>query len=213
MFNKPHLYPKGSIVFLDGETKFVVSDAPVTYISRFLTEDAAWEIFKDLYGDPPWTGISWERRETAPRYEYWSNDFGQPYTYGRNAGERTYQAQPMPLYVQSIRNMLCDQFYFEGCFLNGYENNRDQLGWHADDDPYIDHSKPIAIITLGQERLIEFKKIGTRNTEKQSLMLEHGSLCLMGAGMQFTHLHRIPKAGFIAKPRISLTFRSLIKKV
>jgi hypothetical protein len=33
-------------------------------------------------------------------------------------------------------------------FLNGYGTNRDWLGWHADDDSGIDHTYPIAGVTL-----------------------------------------------------------------
>ena len=44
------------------------------------------------------------------------------------------------------------------------------------------------------------------------LTLEHGSLCLMHPGMQDTHFHRIPKSPIqAAKPRISLTFRGLVR--
>lgn len=46
--------------------------------------------------------------------------------------------------------------------------------------------------------------------EITKLKLAHGSLCLMHAGMQDTHQHRIPKAGFECGPRISLTFRGYV---
>ena len=186
---------------------------PVAY-HPFLDQHIANDIFHELYGNPSWTGIHWERRETAPRYEYWCNDFHQSYTYGKNLGQRTYESQGWPDCVRQIQQWLKTSrgWYFEGCFLNGYNDNRDQLGWHTDDDPFINHALPIAVVTLGCPRLIEFKPIGAPNSEKTSIMLEHGSLCVMNAGMQQTHLHRIPKAGFIAQPRISLTFRSLLKK-
>jgi alkylated DNA repair dioxygenase AlkB len=41
-------------------------------------------------------------------------------------------------------------------------------------------------------------------------MLSHGSLLIMPAGSQFTHRHKIPKAGRKVNPRISLTFRGLL---
>jgi alkylated DNA repair dioxygenase AlkB len=99
-------------------------------------------------------------------------------------------------------------FRYAACFLNGYENERDALGWHADDSEEIDTTKPIAVITVGNGRAIQFmeKEFG----EKVEVFLEPGSLLLMHSGMQQTHLHRIPKVGHKVGPRISLTYRGLV---
>lgn len=70
----------------------------------------------------------------------------------------------------------------------------------------MDDNRPIAIVTLGAEREIWFRERGNDDS-RESLVLTHGSLCLMAAGMQDTHDHRIPKAGFECGSRISLTFR------
>lgn len=189
-----------------------MSASPVTYSARFVDDPDAW--FARL-----WAELAWERRPDAPRREYWTNSFDRPYTYGRGEGMRTYQAQPEHPVVAEARNRLHDAYgvELEGCFLNGYEGKRDWLGWHQDDDPGIDHSKPIAVITVGQGRKIQFREVvePARSGFKgvfgatETVMLEAGSLLLMHAGMQSTHQHRIPKADFEAKPRISLTFRGL----
>lgn len=99
-----------------------------------------------------------------------------------------------------------------------YDNSRDWLGWHSDDDRYIDHSRPIAIVTLGNGRNIQFRKIDAIDKEGDitydeptTLFLEPGSLLLMGPGMQFTHQHRIPKMSHDVGPRISLTYRGLYR--
>lgn len=200
------------------------------YIPNFIEAEKATRAFDFL-----WNELNWERRSDAPRREYWTNEFGRDYSYGRGAGLRTYHSQESNSYIDltnvMIRNELVRQgiatdeskmAFFEGCFLNGYEDSRDWLGWHEDDDPGIDHSKPIAIVTLyGGEgvntpRSIQFReKLGEINGKMTygptvDQPLEHGSLCLMPAGFQSTHQHRIPKAGFISKSRISLTFRSLL---
>jgi alkylated DNA repair dioxygenase AlkB len=157
-----------------------------------------------------WDELDWVRHDDAPRIEYWSNDFDAPYTYGRGAGERTYYAQPWHDIVLAVREKLHQEHdvYFEGCFLNGYLGERQSLGWHSDNSPYIDHSKPIAVVSFGQKRFIEYRA----NDDKlaHGVELASGSLFLMHAGMQQTHQHRIPKASFKCEPRISLTFRSLI---
>jgi hypothetical protein len=195
----------------------------VVYIPDFIPSARAGKMFYEL-----WDELNWERREDAPRREYWTNTFDRDYTYGRGAGIRTYKAQELHRSIKEVSDALAAHtdvaVEFEGCFLNGYETSRDWLGWHADDDPGIDHSKPIAIVTLyGGEgvhtpRAIQFRQLVSFNeatnektwSEPQEVALEQGSLCLMPAGFQDGNQHRIPKAGFNSRSRISLTFRALI---
>lgn len=189
--------------------------APVTYIPGFVPDPAVWF-------DRLWNDLDWERRSDAPRREYWTNTLNRSYTYGRGEGQRTYEPRrEHECIVLGYLKLFEDGFMHNpiGCFLNGYEGKRDWLGWHEDDDPGIDHSQPIAIITVGQGRNIQFREVLRKSTGKgdkgefgpvETLMLESGSLALMRAGMQDTYQHRIPKADFEAKPRISLTFRGLM---
>ena len=176
------------------------------YIKNFVSHPDA---FLSLRND-----LNWERRPSAPRSEYWTNTFDRPYTYGSGVGIRTYNSQPSHELIDFYRNKLSEQFEgnFEGCFLNLYEDKRDWLGWHSDDDPGIDHSCPIAVITLGHQRMINWKPKGGKGIECISQkMLEHGSLFIMPAGMQETHLHRIPKADHDTGARISMTYRCLLE--
>ena len=81
--------------------------------------------------------LDWERREDAPRYECWMNDFNMSYTYGRGVGERTYHAKPYHIMVSSIRKHIATTtgVEYEAALLNRYDNGFDHLGWHADDSP------------------------------------------------------------------------------
>ena len=175
--------------------------APVSYKPGFLRDpDAAFEAL--------WNGLDWERR-THRRIEYWTNTLDRPYTYGSGLGARTYEPRPTHPVITEVSELLHGElgFTYEGCFLNGYENSRSGLTWHADDDDKIDHTRPIAVVTVGGGRMIQFLNKATG--EKGEQFLEPGSLLLMAPGMQDTHLHQIPKVGHEVKPRISLTFRGL----
>lgn len=180
--------------------------SPISYDPHFIIKETADEYFTLL-----WAGLEWERR--APRREYWISRLDKPYTYGRGMGERTYEPKPTHGVVEEIlaRFHYGLGLFFEGCFLNGYENERDALGWHADDDPRIDHTRPIAVVTLGAAREIQWKPQDGGPETVESLFLEPGSLFLMQPGMQQTHYHRIPKASRKASPRISLTYRGLLE--
>lgn len=187
---------------------------PVTYIPGFMNANEAFLAFDYL-----WNDLDWERREFAPRREYWTNSFNRSYTYGKGIGARTYEPRPSHFMISGINEGMrarkfVDQL-FEGCFLNGYETKKDALGWHADDDPGIDHSRPIAVVTLYDQDDAQPRSLGVMHKEtgeKTEFPLEQGSLLLMHPGMQATHLHCIPKAGFEARPRISLTYRALLSQ-
>jgi alkylated DNA repair dioxygenase AlkB len=164
----------------------------------------------DDYYERLWNELAWVQRGNTPRREYYVNDTDAPYTYGRGEGIRTYEAQPWHPVIKELRT-LCENetaTKFEVCFLNGYRDGQDQLGWHADDSPEMDDTRPIGILSLGARREIYFRNNSTLAVEK--VWLEHGSLCIMSPGMQDTHMHRIPKASYTpCGPRVSLTFRGL----
>lgn len=181
-------------------------NAPVKYQPNFVGNPD--EIFEYL-----WANLPWERREDAPRRECWMTTLGASYTYGRGRGERTYAPVPWDQAVVGVQLNLFSQtsVFYQGCFINGYEGPRDHLGWHADDDPKIDHSVPIAIVSLGFPREIWFQENGSQEIGRQ--LLENGSLLEMAAGMQHTHRHRIPKSADVkCGRRISLTFRGLLQE-
>ena len=161
--------------------------------------------------------LDWVRVGNRPRSEYWDTTLNEPYTYGSGPMQHTYQPQPSNPFISTMREVLFINLgvMFHGCFCNYYKHGKESLGWHSDDEPNIDHTKPIAILTFGGSRELQWKKMGTGGMKAISTqLLEDGSLALMPAGMQQTHLHRIPKASHAkgpVEPRISLTFRSLLE--
>ncbi len=177
--------------------------APVTYFpGRVVTPDLYFESLKSL---------DWVRRDTTPRSEYYANDIKEPYTYGRGDFARTYEVQPWTPALLGLKDWAEDAAgcKFEVCFLNRYHDQSDQLGWHADNSPEMDDARPIAIISFGVEREIWFCPQSDKS-QVDKLKLGHGSIAIMAAGMQDTHFHRIPKAGFMCGERISLTFRGYV---
>lgn len=179
--------------------------SPIIYIPDFV---GLADVYYDFF-----LNIEWEERTTARREAFYST-VGKDYTYGVGDFARTYTPRPMyenPVLIH-LSDLAADTFAydtvpFELCFLNRYENERQQLGWHADDDTAIDHTRPIAVISLGAERELWIKPIGGTHDDVEKIRLAHGSLLLMLPGMQQTHYHRIPKNDRPCGPRISLTFR------
>lgn len=182
-----------------------MKNTPVKYHGDFV--DNPTEVFDRL-----WAELEWVQRGNTPRLEYYCNVNGTPYTYGRGEGQKTYEAQPEHSLIKEIRDKLTltTGYAYEVCFLNGYRDGKDQLGWHADDSPEMDDERPIAIVSLGARREIYFRPQNDK-LSVEKLWLDNGSMCLMLPGMQDTHFHRIPKSSIMdCGPRISLTYRGLV---
>ena len=178
----------------------------IDYRASYIERSVADAEFERL-----WNDLDWVFRDRTPRREYWSNDFDLPYTYGSGEYARTYPAQAWDDFVRSTMlainselgcNMNC-------CFINGYENQRQHLGWHADDSPEMNPNEPVIVISLGAEREI-WHRPKDNHPDITRTLLGHGSMFVMPAGMQQTHDHRIPKWDRAVGPRVSLTYRNLI---
>ena len=188
-------------------------ETPIIYTPNWIREEAADAAFIRL-----WDELAWVRHDKVPRREYYVHASDKPYSYGLAEYARTYESQPMHPALLQIWMKAEAQYghAFETCFLNGYEDGKDFLGWHSDNSPEMDDARPILIVTLGAEREIWFRTAPSlvssiEETAVTKLKLGHGSLCEMKPGMQDTHQHRIPKAGFEnCGPRISLTFRGYV---
>ncbi len=188
---------------------------PVIFEPDIISSADACEVFDILVKD-----LNWVHRENTPRKEYWTNTENRDYTYGKGMGERTYSPDVSHPLIKWIA--LCTGLGFGikytkyGCFLNRYDDGKDALGWHADDDPGIDHSMPILVVTLYKNepkpnrlRYLEIMPFGGTKADIVSYGVTNGSFLIMKPGMQDAYYHRIPKAGYEVEPRISLTYRAL----
>lgn len=179
-----------------------MADLPITIMrSQWADPDA---VFAQL------NKLDFIRVGTTPRDEYFVSDVGEPYTYGSGDFARTYQPQPWAQVLRDLQVLAQIQSQTDTldlCFLNRYHNGRDHLGWHADDSPEMDDERPIVIMSFGASREIQFRP-NSNPKDVTTVVMRHGDTIIMGAGMQDTHQHRIPKSGDQRLgPRISLTWR------
>ena len=94
---------------------------------------------------------------------------------------------------------------FNGCLFNCYRNGEDRMGWHADDEPEIDASQPIASLSLGATRTFQLKQ--RRGDERHSLELADGDLLVMEPPCQEDWVHALPVRKRVSTVRVNLTFR------
>lgn len=98
---------------------------------------------------------------------------------------------------------------FNSCLLNLYHNGEEGMAWHSDGEADLKKDGAIASLTFGAERKFAFKHKQTK--EKIELILEHGSLLMMKGATQTHWLHRLPPSKLITKPRVNLTFRTIVE--
>jgi alkylated DNA repair dioxygenase AlkB len=151
--------------------------------------------------------------ERSARREYFMSLTPRTYSYGnRFQGDKTYESNPFTPVTIDILNRLNKYLETEHnvCFLNRYEDEKQHLGWHADNFTGMRNEQPISVISLGAEREIWYKQKDFKGVipPENKQRLEHGSLYIMLPGFQDWYLHRIPKHDSPCGIRISLTFRS-----
>ena len=183
---------------------------PVRYIPReaWAAEVGFKSLMEQLIGDVQWEVHDDNRREAF----FLRRDL--PYYYGGRRGleTRPYYPQHEPFALTNLwaRVELKVGTTFEACFINYYENEKGNLGWHADDSPSIDSTRPVVILSIGVPRTLWFRPFAVPEN-LESKLLESGSLLVMEAGMQQTHQHCVQKEEDRGElgPRLSLVFRGL----
>ena len=98
---------------------------------------------------------------------------------------------------------------FNSCLLNLYHSGDEGMAWHSDAEKDLKKNGAIGSLSFGAERKFAFKHKETKETI--SLRLEHGSLLVMKDVTQTHWLHRLPPSKLVTKPRVNLTFRTIVE--
>lgn len=138
-----------------------------------------------------------------PRLQQWFGDPSTSYTYSNIR----LQAVSFPDWIEQLREQVetqADQ-RFNRALVNYYRDGSDSVDWHADDEPELGFEPVIASCSLGAERVFQLRHTVTK--ERLAISLPHGSLLVMGAGIQRYWQHRVAKTKTVDQPRVNFTFR------
>lgn len=143
---------------------------------------------------------------TMPRKQLLLSDCVENYTFSG----QTLQACPMhPLGLEVIDKCKTwyPQFNWNTILCNYYENGRDHIQKHSDDEKSHQAGAPILTFSFGCPRLFRVKsKSGV--SPKTDVVLEDLSCVVMeGTSFQRRFTHEIPKRLRVLEPRLSLTVR------
>ena len=184
-------------------------DAEIRYIPHFLPASLANTYFDDLFHHIPWRQdpiTVFGKTHHQPRLTSLHAHTLDSYSYSGIV----MTPQPMTQTLQCIENriyQLCDES-FTTVLLNLYRDGKDSNGWHADDEAELGKNPVIASLSLGAPRFFHLRH-NQDPKQRYKLLLEHGSLLLMGGETQHHWKHQVAKTAKKVGPRINLTFRKI----
>ncbi len=198
-------------LFNDKIINILHTDGTVNYYGKIITQTEA-----NRYLDLLLKNISWKNDEalvygkhiTTKRKVAWYGDLEYTYTYSNT----TKRALPWTNELLDLRKKIKETtgVEFNSCLLNLYHDGSEGVTWHSDGEKSLGDNTTIASISFGAERKFTFKHKRTKQTI--SLVLEHGSLLVMKDNTQTNWLHSLPTSKKITRPRINLTFRTIVDK-
>ncbi len=190
------------------ERRALADGGTLTYRRRWLPGTEADALFAAMERE-----IEWRQRSIRmgarvllePRLTAWHGEAGAVYTY---SGLRN-EPRPFTDALGAMRARLEEELStrFDSVLLNLYRHGQDSMGFHSDAEPELGRDPLIASVSLGAARRFVLRHRQRKDEPKVELLLEHGSLLVMGGALQHHWQHAIPKTRRPVGARINLTFR------
>ncbi|MES2288031.1 MAG: alpha-ketoglutarate-dependent dioxygenase AlkB [Bacteroidota bacterium] len=185
------------------------NDGLVNYYGKVFDQERT-----QFYLDKLLNTIDWKNDEAiifgkhiiTKRKAAWYGNGNYAYTYSNTTKQAltwTKELLELKAIVEEIT-----QAQFNSCLLNLYHTGDEGVSWHSDDEKSMGVNTTIASLSFGAERKFSFKHKLTK--QSVSVLLESGSLLVMKGATQTNWLHCLPKTKKITRPRINLTFRTIV---
>ena len=194
------------------ETRLLLENNKYTsikYFPNWLTYQEADDLLTTSIEKVPWRQdfiYMMGKKIPIPRLQNWYCETGASYTYSRI----NLLALEFPSWMEDLRRRveLSTSETFNAILVNYYRDGKDSNDWHSDDEKELGAYPVIASISIGAERVFHLRHKVTK--QKIKMNLPHGSLLLMGAGIQEYWQHKLSKTSLQVGPRINLTLRYMI---
>lgn len=194
---------------IDHTRNLLPKDGIVNYYGKLFSTEQANHYLDCLLNTIEWKNdeaIMFGKLIITKRKVAWYGDSGFEYSYS-NITKRALPWTKELLELKAIIEENTDET-FNSCLLNLYHNGDEGMAWHSDGEKDLKKNGAIGSLSFGAERKFAFKHKETKETV--SLLLEHGSLLVMKGTTQTHWLHRLPPTKLINKPRVNLTFRTIV---
>ncbi|MEO5681083.1 MAG: alpha-ketoglutarate-dependent dioxygenase AlkB [Chitinophagaceae bacterium] len=193
----------------DPAVNLLPADGTVNYYGPLFLADKGSGFFNNLLHTIEWRNdeaVIFGKRIITKRKVAWYGDGNFSYTYSNI----TRTALPWTAALLELKAAVEKKTgeNFNSCLLNLYHDGNEGMAWHSDAEKELKKNSAIASVSFGAARKFMFKHKQTAVTI--SVMLEHGSLLVMRDTTQSHWLHRLPPSKRVSKPRINLTFRTMV---
>ncbi len=184
-------------------------DGTVNYYRKILSFDKAFFYYNYLLKFIEWKNdeaIIFGKRIITKRKVAWYGDKPFEYTYS-NTTKLALSWTKELLELKALCEEKSGETY-NSCLLNLYHSGEEGMAWHSDGETDLKKNGAIASLSFGAERKFAFKH--KKSKETISIILENGSLLIMKDETQSHWLHRLPPTKLVSKPRVNLTFRTIV---
>lgn len=185
-------------------------DGVVQYYGKIFSQQEATNYYEKLLNTIEWRNdeaVIFGKLIITKRKVAWYADTQFEYRYS-NRTKIALPWTPELLALKAVAEEKTKETY-NSCLLNLYHDGSEGMAWHSDGEKDLKKNGAIASLSFGAERNFAFKHKETK--QKVNIVLEHGSLLVMKGETQTHWLHRLPPTKKVQKPRINLTFRTIIK--
>jgi alkylated DNA repair dioxygenase AlkB len=195
----------------DAIINLLPADGIVLYYGKILPQQQAQYYLDRLLNTIEWRNdeaVIFGKHIITNRKVAWYGDKNYDYTYSNT----TKQALLWTDELAELKALAQEHTgaTYNSCLLNLYHNGNEGMAWHSDGEKMLAKNGSIASLSFGAERKFSFKhKV---NKQTLSLILEHGSLLEMKGETQTNWLHRLPPTKSTQKPRVNLTFRTIVEE-
>jgi len=196
--------------FDDVPKNLLPKDGTVNYYGIVLPKVEADHYYEVLLNSIEWRNdeaIIFGKRMITKRKVAWYAE--QPFEYSYSNITKT--ALPFTKELLALKELVEKETgeTYNSCLLNLYHDGSEGMSWHSDGEKDLKKNGAIASLSFGAERRFGFKHKQTKETVYK--VLEHGSLLVMKDETQTHWLHRLPPTKKIHRPRVNLTFRTIVR--
>lgn len=167
-------------------------------------------LLQKLINETPWKQkivSMYDKQVLTPRLTAW---YADPQTYDYTSLRRS---EPLNWTQELLMIKHCVETItktkFNSVLLNYYRDGNDSVAWHSDNEKALGTHPVIGSVSFGQVRAFDIRNKKNHN-EKHSIRLENGALMIMKGDLQVNWEHRIAKSIRPMKPRVNLTFRTVV---
>jgi alkylated DNA repair dioxygenase AlkB len=184
-----------------------IEDGELWFQQRLALDLAPDVVMQRLLSETDWRAEQiqvWGKLHMQPRLSAWHGEASYRYS-GKTFHPLPFTA--LQLHIKQAVEAATGQ-RFNSVLLNYYRDERDSMGFHADDERELGPEPAVASVSFGAPRTFILKHRRLPKTIK--LALGDGCLLLMAGALQQHWLHGINKERAPRGPRINLTFRQIL---